>query len=638
MPHPSTPIAVIALSLSAGILLRETGFEPSFFLFVASTAVLIFCHFKRMKKLFLFTACSCFLLLGTIRYKPPNVTVSSKPDHYTIEIKTVQNTTAFGYQYVVKTTQNENALLQTNLENKFTVGERLLVHGTFVPIAPPKNPTDFDFRTYMRHKGVSRKLVPTNEVFILVGHKSSVNSWAFAVQQKLISKLKKTPLREDSKALVMALVLGNKKELTEERIQQYQRAGAMHLLAISGLHIGVVLLLLRFLVAPLKRIRYGTVLAAVLPIVFLWCFALITGGASSVIRAVTMFSFLQIGLALKRKNVRMQGVWVSFVVLLFVQPQLLFDVGFQLSYAAVFGIVWMMPHWQRLFVKKNRLVRYVAALIGIGGIAQLSVLPLSLFYFHQFPMLFWLSNLVLVPFVGIIIMFGIGCIVMSFFSSADWFFTLADTVFWGYQWVVAWIAQWEGFFVEYIPFRAIDALLLGMTILVLFYLLQSPKKNRIVLFGMLSLVFHAQLYLDWEKPPKATITQLYKNSLLLIADNVNVIAIAAKQTPKVKRMAQQFQQHYRLKNTVYKPMQHAYTNLLVVDSLGTYRGMGTYQSVLLRQSPKIHLGELIDSIAPQIIIADGSNYPSFISRWEKTCAAKGIRFHATATQGAYPLN
>ncbi|MGB0280113.1 MAG: hypothetical protein ACPGAA_04910, partial [Flavobacteriaceae bacterium] len=136
----------------------------------------------------------------------------------------------------------------------------------------------------------------------------------------------------------------------------------------------------------------------------------------------------------------------------------------------------------------------------------------------------------------------------------------------------------------------------------------------------------------------ATITQLYKNSLLLIADNVNVIAIAAKQTPKVKRMAQQFQQHYRLKNTVYKPMQHAYTNLLVVDSLGTYRGMGTYQSVLLRQSPKIHLGELIDSIAPQIIIADGSNYPSFISRWEKTCAAKGIRFHATATQGAYPLN
>ena len=155
---------------------------------------------------------------------------------------------------------------------------------------------------------------------------------------KLIAQLKKTSLNADSKALIMALVLGTKKELSEERIQQYQRAGAMHLLAISGLHIGIVLLLLRFLVAPLRRIKHGAVLAAVIPIVLLWSFALITGASSSVIRAVTMFSFLQIGLALKRKNVRMQSVWVSFVVLLFVQPRLLFDVGFQLSYAAVFDI------------------------------------------------------------------------------------------------------------------------------------------------------------------------------------------------------------------------------------------------------------------------------------------------------------
>lgn len=228
--------------------------------------------------------------------------------------------------------------------------------------------------------------------------------------------IKKTTLQDDSKALIMALVLGTKKELSDKRIQQYQRAGAMHLLAISGLHIGIVLLLLRFIVAPLKRIRYGTFLAAVLPIALLWCFALITGASSSVIRAVTMFSFLQIGLALKRNNIRIQGVWVSFVVLLFVQPRLLFDVGFQLSYAAVFGIVWMMPYWQRLFVKKHPLVRYVAVLIGLGSIAQLSVLPLSLYYFHQFPLLFWLSNLVLVPFLGIIIMFGIGCVVVSFYS------------------------------------------------------------------------------------------------------------------------------------------------------------------------------------------------------------------------------
>jgi len=480
--------------------------------------------------------------------------------------------------------------------------------------------------------------MPTNDMFVFIGLKWSLKSWAFAVQQNLIERLKETSLHHDSKALVMALVLGNKKEFSEERIQQYQRAGAMHLLAISGLHIGIILLLLRFLVEPLKKIRYGAVLSGVLPIVLLWCFALITGGSSSVIRAVTMFSFLQVGMALKRKNVRMQGVWVSFMVLLFVRPQLLFDVGFQLSYAAVFVIVWMMPHWQRIFIKKSPLVRYIATLIGLGGIAQLSVLPISLFYFHQFPMLFWLSNLVLVPFVGIIIILGVGCVIISFFSPVKWFYISSDFIFSTYQTIVGWIAQWEGFFIEHIPFRSSDALLLGATIISLFILLEQPKKHRVVLFGILSFGFHAQLYLDWNTPPQATIVHLYKNSLILTADAENVVAFSALQTPKAMHICQQFQQYYRLKSIEYKPLRNTYKDLLVVDSSGVYLGIGKQPSVLLRQSPKIHLEALIDSLSPQIIIADGSNYPSFVARWRKTCASKGLRFHATTTQGAYPLN
>ena len=334
----------------------------------------------------------------------------------------------------------------------------------------------------------------------------------------------------------------------------------------------------------------------------------------------------------------MQGVWVSFIVLLFVQPRLLFDIGFQLSYAAVFGIVWMMPYWQHLFSKKHRFVRYIATLLGIGGIAQLSVLPFSLFYFHQFPMLFWVSNLVLVPFVGIIIMCGIGCVVMSFSSSADWFFTLADSVFWGYQWVVSWIAQWEGSFVEHIPFRTTDAILLAVAVCSLFLFLEHPKKRNLRLVGIVSLVFHIQLYFDWEKPPKATIAQLYKNSLIMTSSATKLIAISAVQTPQVIRMVQEFKQYYRLKNVAYKPMKNAYTNMLIVDSLGMYRGLGTYPVVVLRQSPKIHLEELIDSLAPKIIIADGSNFPSIVERWRKTCKKKDIHFHATAIQGSYPLN
>lgn len=638
MPHSSTPIAVITLSFGVGILLRDVGFQPQYLYLLLCATALLLSHFKKWYRSFWIATAGCFLVLGMVRYTPPKNFSISKPRPHEITITKTLNTHLFGHQYLIKINANESALLQTSLDNIFTVGDRFLIHGNLAPIAPPKNPTDFDFKTYMQRKGVSRKVLLSTPEFVPLTPKVSPRRWAHQLQQKLIQQLHKSSLSADSKALIMALILGNKTDISEERIAQYKRAGAMHLLAISGLHIGIVLLLLRVLVAPLKRFSYGRILAAALPVVLLWCFALITGGSPSVVRAVTMFSFLQLGLALRRKNASIQGVWVSCVVLLFIQPRMIFDVGFQLSYSAVFGIVWMMPHWQRLFIKTNPFVRYFTSLVGLGCIAQLSVLPLSLLYFHQFPLLFWVSNLVLVPFVGVIILLGIGCVVASYFSALYWVYPIIDFVFKSYQNSVAWIAQWEGFFIEHIPFRTTDALLLGVVVIVLFLFFEHPNNKKTVLLGVMSLLFHGQLYMNWERPPQAWITHVYKNSLLITTHQNNLIAFSAAKDPKIERIAEQFQQHYRLDNIVYKPLQQTYNNLLVVDSLGVYNGINRYETVLLRQSPKIHLAALIANAKPTLIIADGSNYPSFIKRWEKTCVEKNIRFHATSVAGAYPLN
>jgi competence protein ComEC len=638
MPHPSAPIAVITLAFAAGILLREVGVQPHFLYLILCAAVLGISHVKRWYYLFWIATSACFLILGTMRYMPPENTSTSSPNFHEITIAKPLNTNSFGHQYIIKTPSGEWVLLQTDLDKVFSIGDRFLVYGTLAPIAPPKNPIDFDFRTYMRRKGVSRKLSPVTPEFIPLSAAASPRRWAHNLQQRLTQQLQKTPLSTDSKALVMALILGNKTDLTEERITQYKRAGAMHLLAISGLHVGIVLMLLRFLAAPLKRIPYGGVLAAILPIVLLWCFALITGGSPSVVRAVTMFSFLQVGLALRRKNAGIQGVWVSCIVLLVAQPRLLFDVGFQLSYSAVFGIVWMMPHWQRLFAKTNRFVRYFTSLMGLGCIAQLSVLPLSLYYFHQFPMLFWVSNLVLVPFLGIILLAGIGCIFVSFFPSIYGDLNVMDSVFQGYQWLVEWIAQWETYFIEQIPFRGSDAVLLGAVVVLLFYFLQRPNKQKAVVLGVVSILLHGQFYLDWNSSPKAWVVHAYKNSMLVAVHENTLRVFTPNKTQKIVRVAEQFQQHYRLDSIEYKPLQHTYQNVLVVDRLEVYRGIETVETVLLRQSSKVHLEAFIDSIQPKLIIADGSNYPSFISRWEKTCSEKNIRFHATEKDGAYPLN
>jgi len=125
MPHPSLPIATIALSFSIGILLRETGIQPSIFVCSVSLVVLVLAHIKRWKRLFWVAAFGSFLFLGTMRHKPPSTNVASTPNQYAIEIKALQNTTAFGHQYLVKTEHKESVLLQTSLENRFLLGNAI---------------------------------------------------------------------------------------------------------------------------------------------------------------------------------------------------------------------------------------------------------------------------------------------------------------------------------------------------------------------------------------------------------------------------------------------------------------------------------------------------------------------------------
>ena len=298
----------------------------------------------------------------------------------------------------------------------------------------------------------------------------------------------------------------------------------------------------------------------------------------------------------------------------------------------------MMPRWQHLFIKKHWSVRYLADLFGVGCIAQLAILPLSLYYFNQFPLLFWVSNLVLVPLLGFIITVAIASVGLSFVPSAYPAYNLLNHIFDAYQHIVTWIAQWERFFIESIPFRSIDAVFLSMVIISLFVFLTRSTLRKIWLLGVLTVLFHLNLLLEWKPPPKTLIGHVYKNSLVLTAEKEIAIAHFAKKTKKVMQLALRFQLENRLDSIRYQRLSNSYTDLLVIDSLGIYKGVQAHNRVLLRQSPKIHLDDVIEHIRPAIIIADGSNYPSFVARWQATCKAKKIAFHNTASEGSYPLN
>ena len=161
------------------------------------------------------------------------------------------------------------------------------------------------------------------------------------------------------RSVIKALLLGQRNDLSTELLDSYKNAGAIHILALSGLHIGILLLLLNYLFYPLTYLKNGIIFKTVLVLLCLWSFAFVAGLSASVVRAVTMFSFFAYGKALNRVNNGFNLTAISAFGLLFFNPNYLFQVGFQLSYAAVIAIIWIYPKLQRfwypssLFMKKG---------------------------------------------------------------------------------------------------------------------------------------------------------------------------------------------------------------------------------------------------------------------------------------------
>ena len=183
--------------------------------------------------------------------------------------------------------------------------------------------------------------------------------------------------------MLAALTLGYKDALTPELRESFSTTGAMHVLAVSGLHVGIIFVVLEFLLSFLNRWRFGKRLKPILIIVLLWSYAFITGLSPSVLRSSVMFSCMAFGGVLGRKSNTYNTIFVSAFFLLFFNADLLFDVGFQLSYSAVIAIVYFQPKIAGLLYVRNRFLRWAWDLAAVSLAAQIGTAPFAIFYFHQ---------------------------------------------------------------------------------------------------------------------------------------------------------------------------------------------------------------------------------------------------------------
>ncbi len=297
-------------------------------------------------------------------------------------------------------------------------GQMLFFNQTPKPIRNNNNPYEFDYKNYLSKKKIYRQVYlssgswyPSDQLSIF-----SLSVLAEKVRLKLLNIFAQQKWVDREIDVISALTLGYKRGLDPDTKSVFTSAGAMHVLAVSGLHVGILFLILSCVFGFLNQPGVGKIVFIILILFFLWGFAFVTGLSPSVKRAATMFTFVVIGRSLKRQvNIYNTLAASAFFLLLF-NPNNLFDAGFQLSYLAVFGIVFFQPRFTKLIYFRYKLARYFWRLFTVSVAAQLSIFPVAVFYFQQFPVYFWISSMIVLPAVTILIPLGIVLLAFSWTS------------------------------------------------------------------------------------------------------------------------------------------------------------------------------------------------------------------------------
>ncbi len=539
-----------------------------------------------------------------------------------------------------------------SIEKTLRVGEIYITKSKLHEINKPLNPYSFDYSNYLKKQGILHQISVENTSLLAIDIKiNGLKIYAARWRDKIQNSLHKYPFQDNEMAIINAIVLGQRQSISKDLLESYAGAGAIHILAVSGLHVGILFLLLSFLFSPLEKLPYGNHIKTLLIVLVLWGFALLTGLSGSVVRAVSMFTFIAIGLSIRnQRSSVLHALITSFFILVLIHPLFIFDVGFQMSYAAVLGIVLLYPKVNALIPRMKWLIpRKIWQLFSVSVTATIGTLPISLYYFHQFPGLFFLSNIVIVPFLGIIMGVGILVVILSLFQFLPSFIVqIYAGVLSLMNAFIEWVAHQEQFLFKNISF-SVFALIASYFVIAMGYRWWIERKTARLFTFLIAIVLLQGVFI-FEKHQTETIDELIifhkaRESIYGIKEGNKVQILHSFDSIKDGRI--RFINNYKVGLSIKElkfvqpipnVMMYNKNTILIVDSLEVYQDIPFKPNiVLLRQSPRINLERLLQEYQPKTLIADGSNYKSYVSSWRETCLRNDVKFHYTGVEGAYVL-
>ena len=608
---------------------------------------------------------TCFFFLGAVTYQI-NLPEFQKHGYYQtdsiglkenilqLKVKEVLKSDTYNSKYMAEIIAINNNyfngkillnIKRDSFEKILNIDDLVLISSKIKKIYAPLNPHQFDYSMYMKSLGIYNQVYSSYQSFLNQSKgKPTLRGQASKIRNQLIKKLNNSALTPNEIEIVKALILGQKKDINKQLYSDYAAAGAIHILAVSGLHVGIIYFILITLLRPLKRLFKHELIISIIIVISLWGFAFLTGLSPSVIRAVTMFSFFAFAKAINRETNTINTLFLSYFTLLIINPLWLFHIGFQLSYLAVLSILWLLPLFNKVYCPKNYFARKIWDIFTVTLAAQTGIFPLSIYYFHQFPGLFFMTNLIILPFLGVLLVGGIILIILSIFNVIPKWFAIT------YNYLIKFmnscihvIANQKLFLFQNITFSLykVFASYLLIISIILFWNYQNRKNSLFFAVG-LSILFSVSIFDNYSNSKnelivfhknKQSIIGNKNNSVLNLYSSDSKLNIGNSYPIKAYKVAKGIKYYSEIKSPyIFKYNENL---ILVLDSLGIYPDSNKIDIVILTYDPKINLNRILESLQPKMIIADGSNHKSYVKRWKKSCTKKNIAFHFTGTDGAF---
>ncbi len=544
-------------------------------------------------------------------------------------------------------------------------GDELLMNINFKEVPAPQNPGEFNYQRFLSFHNIYQqgylkwkdwKSLRQNSGNLIMVH-------SIGWRNDLYNVLKNNHLTGDELSVGAALLLGYTDKLDADIISAYSSSGALHVLSVSGLHVAIVYVVFSWFLFFLDKYKKGKILKAVLLILFLWFYAALTGLSPSVLRAATMFSFIIVAKSFNKHTNIYNTLAASALFLLLINPYLIMEVGFQLSYLAVVGIVYIQPKIYAWFEFDNWILDQVWMITAVSIAAQIATFPLGLHYFHQFPNYFLLSNLIVIPISTLIIYLGIA---VFLFSQVPFFVKYLSIVFAWLIWFLNASVKW----IESLPFSLLQGIsisvfetwiMYGLIVLLLFYLYNRKYKYLVYSLSFCIIILISQVIEQYKQfqqkkmivynVPKTSaidFIQAKENTLFtdsVFSSNSSGLLFHIKHNwwdlgiNKSKIITTDFEnENLHIKNHFIQFYDKRL--LLLKKMLSTKSAIGyklELDYLIVSDNTKMSVEDICTMFTAKTIIFDSSNSENTVDKWKKECVELNQNYYAVKDSGALEI-